>query len=193
MARDQSTEQQMQQLRERLEELRRLLQQLQRGGKGFKVRLERFNKGARCGCKGGQGGDGDGKTITLMPGGKGGQGGLLLLKKQGGQGSGKQGQGHDQGGDKGGGIGTSHDPDNMGDSTKMQAKHTDVEVSLQQGEGPSRSQVIETAAEDGFSAPGYEEVHETFERHAESMLEKQDIPPGYRRYIRLYFERIRPR
>jgi hypothetical protein len=53
--------------------------------------------------------------------------------------------------------------------------------------------VIETAADQGFSSPGYSEVHETYERHAESLLEKQDVPPGYRRYIRLYFERIRPR
>lgn len=192
MAREQSSEQQMQQLRERLEELRRLLQQLQRGGKGFKVRLGRFNKGARCGCKGGGKGGGNGKTITLMPGGRGGKGGLVLLKKKGGQG-GKQGQGQDKGGNKGGGIGSSHDPNNQGDPTQMKAKHTDVEVSLQHGEGPSRSQVIETAAEDGFASPHYTKIHETYERHAESQLEKQDVPPGYRRYIRLYFERIRPR
>jgi hypothetical protein len=81
----------------------------------------------------------------------------------------------------------------MGDPTQIKARPVDVEVALQHGEGPSRSQVIETAADQGFAAPGYSEVHETYERHAESLLEKQDVPPGYRRYIRLYFERIRPR
>ena len=194
MAREQSNEQQMQQLRQRLEELRRLLQQLQRGGKGFKVRLQRFNKGARGGqCKGGGGkaGQGGGKTIGLRPGGS--KGGLSLLRK-GGQGGGSKSGGQKQpGGSKGQGVGDQHDPNTMGDQTKLKAQYTDVQVNPESGEGPSRQQVIQTAADQGFATKTYGEVHQTYERHAESLLEKQDVPPGYRRYIRLYFERIRPR
>ncbi len=194
MARQQSSEQQMRSMRERLEELRRLLQQMQRGGKGFKRRLSRFNKGARSGCKAGggksgQGGKGGG--LALRPGG-GGKGGLRLQRK-GGQG-GSKGQGQDRpGGGKGAGVGDSHDPRLRGDETKLKAQYTDIQVNPEAGEGPSRQQVIETAADQGFSSKSYGKVHETYERHAESLLEKQDIPPGYRRYIRLYFERIRPR
>lgn len=201
MAREQSTEEQMEQLRQRLEELRRLLRQMQRGGKSFKLRLGQFNKGAQGQCQGGggQGGDGDGngKTITLMPGG-GSKGGLLQLGAKGSSlglkqgGGGQKGQ-QQPGGGQGQGIGTEHDPNTMGDPTQIKARPVDVEVSLQHGEGPSRSQVIETAADQGFASPGYSEVHETYERHAESLLESQEVPPGYRRYIRLYFERIRPR
>jgi chemotaxis protein histidine kinase CheA len=199
MAREQTTEEQMRQLQQRLEELRRLLQQLQRGGKGFKARLEQFSKGAKCGGKGGgsgeNDGDGGGKSISLTPGGRDGQ--ALLPLKMPGSGSGqKQGQGQGQDrpdGGEGPGIGDAPDPDVFGDETKIKAQYTDVQVSPQQGDGPAKSEVIETAADQGFATPGYSEVHETYERHAESLLDQQDVPPGYRRYIRQYFERIRPR
>lgn len=197
MAREQQSEQQTRSLRQRLDELRRLLQQLQRSGKGFKVRLGRFNKGARGGKSrpmsgGGSGGKGGGKTITLTPGGRGGKGGLAL-RKRGGQGGSKGQNGDRPGGSKGQGIGNSHDPDMRGDGSKLKGRYTDVQVNPAQGEGPSRQQVIQTAADQGFATESYGKVHQTYERHAESVLEKQDIPPGYRRYIRLYFERIRPR
>jgi hypothetical protein len=189
MAREQTTDEQMRELRQRLEELRRLLQQLQRGGKGFKLRLGQFNEGAGGKCQGG-----GGKVLDLQPGGKGGIG--LLRKKAGGDGqaSGKQGGGEDRpGGNPGDGIGTSHDPNTMGDPTKIKAEYTDVQATPQQGEGPSRAEVIRTAAEQGFAVRGYGKVHEAFESHAESLLEQEEVPPGYRRYIRQYFERIRPR
>lgn len=193
MAREQTTDEQMRQMRQRLEELRRLLQQLRRGGKGFKMRLAKFNKGAKCGCKSGGSGKGGqgGKTVSLTPGGRGGKG-LMPLKIKGAGGSKGQGQ-ESPGGGKGQGVGDSHDPNTLGEETKIKAQHTDIQVSPQQGEGPVKSEVIETAADQGFASPSYGEVHETYERHAESLMEKQEIPPGYRRYIRHYFERIRPR
>jgi hypothetical protein len=61
------------------------------------------------------------------------------------------------------------------------------------GDGPIRSQVIYGAAERGFGGRDYEKVHRDYERHAERELEHEAIPPGYRGYVRRYFQSIAPR
>jgi hypothetical protein len=185
MARQQSTQEQMRSLQQRLEELRRLLQQMKRGGKSFKKRLGRFSKRAQG--KGGKAGKGTGR---LQPG-RGGQQGLVLLQKQ--TSGGQKGSSPNPQSNSGGEAGQGSDQSGPGEPTKLKADYTDVEVQAQQGEGPSKSQVIDTAADQGFASERYRRVHQTYHRHAESVLQKQDIPSGYRQYIRQYFERIRPR
>lgn len=63
----------------------------------------------------------------------------------------------------------------------------------QQSEGPSRSEVILGAANRGFVGQGYREVFTDYENHAEEVLERDEVPPGYRFYVRRYFQLIRPR
>ena len=60
-------------------------------------------------------------------------------------------------------------------------------------EGPSRSEVILGAAERGFVGRGYQRVHTDYSEHAEEVLERDEVPPGYRFYVRRYFQLIRPR
>ena len=45
----------------------------------------------------------------------------------------------------------------------------------------------------GFANEGYAKVHDDYARHAESVIEREQIPGGYRYYVRRYFQLIRPR
>jgi hypothetical protein len=61
------------------------------------------------------------------------------------------------------------------------------------GSGPSRSQVIQGAAQRGFVGRGYKKVYTEYHNVAEESLNKDDLPGGYRFYVRRYFQLIRPR
>jgi hypothetical protein len=63
----------------------------------------------------------------------------------------------------------------------------------QSGSGPTRSQVIRTAAQEGFTTAAYRRVHQEYWDHARSVIHAGDVPPGYRSYVRRYFQLIRPR
>jgi hypothetical protein len=73
------------------------------------------------------------------------------------------------------------------------AASADLHVAGAHGRGPARSQVIYEAASRGFAARPYADVHSDYARHAESELERDEIPAGYRFYVRRYFQMIRPR
>jgi hypothetical protein len=53
--------------------------------------------------------------------------------------------------------------------------------------------VIFESGQRGFADEGYAKVHDDYVRHAESVLERERIPGGYRYYVRRYFQLIRPR
>ena len=61
------------------------------------------------------------------------------------------------------------------------------------GQGGSRSEVIQGAAERGFSSRGYQKVYREYHTVAEEALNKDEIPGGYRFYVKRYFQLIRPR
>ena len=85
-------------------------------------------------------------------------------------------------------------PDVRGDPTKTPETKLDVPiVGLPAGPGPANSNVIAGAAHEGFVAPAYEEVYRQYKHVAEEVINQDDIPPGYRVYVRRYFELIRPR
>jgi hypothetical protein len=160
--------------------------------------------------RGGQGGDGDGEgdgkgqgegqgegQRALMLGGDGegeGQRAILELpgmgaKQPGGEGSPERGRG-------GAGPGTGGDPGQRGegDGDRLDAQHEHSRVAGEQaGDGPTRSEVILGAADRGFVTRGYQKVHADYRDHAEEILEQDEVPPGYRFYVRRYFQLIRPR
>jgi len=53
--------------------------------------------------------------------------------------------------------------------------------------------LIYGAAERGFVGRGYKKVFTDYQTVAEESLAKDEIPPGYRFYVRRYFQLIRPR
>lgn len=206
MARKQMTQKEKEQMRKKLEELREMLRRQGKGGKMRLVRLRNFQQRARGGQgqKGGQGGQGQGQNGKGqkpgqggMPGGKGGKGGKdqtfvigpggqkLLMLSQGPGGSGQQ---------PGQGAGTGHDSNVQGKATNPKSGTQDTQVAGQDtGQGPARSEVIESAAERGFASGHYAKVYREYHTVAEESLSKEEIPGGYRFYVRRYFQLIRPR
>jgi hypothetical protein len=118
----------------------------------------------------------------------------MLMLSQGRSGaSGTGGEGDQPGGGKA--WGTGHDAHVEGKvATKGMSSQQDTQVAGQDtGQGASRSEVIEGAAERGFASRGYQKVFREYQTVAEEALGKDEIPGGYRFYVRRYFELIRPR
>ena len=140
---------------------------------------------------GGQGGQGQSEVWVVGPNGE----KILQLVRGSGSGSG-QGQGGQggQGASHGPGWGTGHDPNLSGQATNPKVGTQDTQVEGQDtGQGQSRSQVILGAAERGFANRGYTKVYREYHTVAEEALNKDEIPGGYRFYVRRYFQLIRPR
>ena len=107
-----------------------------------------------------------------------------------GQGQGQSGQG--QGHGPGAGTGAGGNPQGGASSIKSGTQDTQV-AGQDTGQGSSRSEVIRGAAEKGFASRGYQKVYREYHTVAEEALNKDDIPGGYRFYVRRYFQLIRPR
>jgi hypothetical protein len=82
----------------------------------------------------------------------------------------------------------------QGQAHSIKSGTEDTQVAGQDtGQGSSRSEVIQGAAERGFTSRGYQKVYREYHTVAEEALAKDEIPGGYRSYVRRYFELIRPR
>jgi hypothetical protein len=154
-------------------------------------------------------GDGQGQKGQNGQGGQGGQGGevwvlgpngekmLLLTKGAGGSGSGSGengGSGDSKGGPQRGRWGDGHDTNVSGKETNPGMGTQDSELQgADADKGASRSQVIFGAAERGFTSRPYQRVYTEYHQVAEESLAKDDVPGGYRFYVKRYFQLIRPR
>jgi len=153
----------------------------------------------------GQGGDdehgdnGHGGTAPGQPGetwvlGPDGQRMLMLSRGPSGSGQGQGALPGGEGGGKGGrewGVG--HDPGVQGKATNPKMGTEDTQLQGAAAEGASRSQVILGAAERGFASRGYRKVYTEYHQVAEESLAKDEVPGGYRFYVKRYFQLIRPR
>ena len=143
--------------------------------------------------QGGSGGPGqNGETWVLGPHGE----KLLMLSK--GQGTSGQGElpggGEEPGGGSGKKWGDGHDPNVQGGGTNPKMGTEDTQVQgADTGQGPARSQVILGAAERGFASRNYKRVYTEYHEVAEQSLAKDEIPGGFRFYVKRYFQLIRPR
>jgi hypothetical protein len=205
MARRELDDEQKREMIRRLRELREVLRQDSQGGESRKERQQRFSERARGGQRKGQGNPGQGEGQAKGQG-KGGKDVRLRLGRgdatvelpgmgQGqGSGEGRDGEGQAPGSERGAQWGTGHDPNVQGDPTKLAGKTQDVSAAgIDTGEGSASAEVIYGAAERGFRSKGYRDVFTEYETVAEQVFEKDDIPPGYRFYVRRYFQLIRPR
>jgi hypothetical protein len=120
--------------------------------------------------------------------GPGGEKMLVLTKGQG------QGGSSSEPSETRGAWGEGHDPRLEGKATdpKMGAHDTQAAGS-DTGQGTSRSQVIYGSAERGFASRGYQRVYTEYHRVAEEALGRDEVPGGYRFYVKRYFQLIRPR
>jgi hypothetical protein len=144
--------------------------------------------------QGGQKGPGGqaGETWVLGPDGE----KLLMLsrgQRSGGSGSDPGGGGEGQS-QAGRGWGEGHDPKVQAGATNPKMGTQDTQVQgADSSQGGSRSQVILGAAERGFASRGYQKVYTEYHQVAEESLAKDEIPGGYRFYVKRYFQLIRPR
>jgi hypothetical protein len=194
------SDEQKRELIQKLKEMREVMRQEGQGGEQRKARLERFGEKARGGQKPGEGqGQQPGK-----PGGnlevKLGRGGNIPIPgmQSGGQGkSPSPGQGSEQqaGSQSGQGVGSGHDGNVAGERTKLAGGQThDVSAAgIDSGEGSASAEVIYGAAQRGFVGREYKDIFTEYQSVAEQVIEKDEIPPGYRFYVRRYFQLIRPR
>jgi hypothetical protein len=137
---------------------------------------------------GGSQGAGQGETWVLGPNG---EKILMLSQGQAGDANGNGGQGQ---GEPGRGWGDGHDPRLQGKATNPKMGTQDTQVQgADTGQGGSRSQVILGAAERGFASRGYKKVYTEYHQVAEESLAKDEVPGGYRFYVKRYFQLIRPR
>ena len=188
---------QKRELLQRLKEMREVLRQEGQGGERRKQRLERFGERAR-GQKPGEGGDD--KPGEARPGGlqirQGHGGGIDIPGLQAsGQSPSAKGEGKDGDGQGNGpGFGNGHNTALAGDRTHLDAQSHDVSAAgIDSGEGSASAEVIYGAAQRGFVGKGYKDIFTEYQSVAEQVIEKDDIPPGYRFYVRRYFQLIRPR
>jgi hypothetical protein len=157
-----------------------------KGGKGNE-QLQEFEKRA------------DGKGNMILLGEKdpqNGNGPSLLLPMPMGPGQqqpGPNGNGDERPGGGGDGIGDQHDANLLGDKTRLAARARDTRVEGHEGAGPSRSQTILGSAEKGFASTSYKRVYGDYTAVVEEVMSKEKVPPGYRFYIKRYFQLIKPR
>ncbi|MES1173743.1 MAG: hypothetical protein ABUL62_05390 [Myxococcales bacterium] len=206
MAKQETSEEQKKELLRKLQEMRELMRQQGKGGKDQMQRLQKFGQRARGQSGAGQGQPGDGqgegqqggkKDGPLRLGSGPGSVPIEIPVPQQGSGSG-QGEPSDKpgGGDPGAGpsYGNGHDSKLQGDATDLKGKTTDVTAAgADTGQGAASSQVIYGAAERGFVGRGYKQVFTDYQTVAEQALSQDEIPSGYRFYVRRYFQLIRPR
>ncbi len=204
MAKEEMTRQQKEELLKRLQEMREILRQQGAGGQQRMQRLMRFGRKARgqSGGPGGEQGGGKGQGQGVRPGqitpmlvpGEGGGEIPMAGMGQGSQGAGKPGDQPGGGGPGGKEWGTGHDANVGGESTELKGQTKDVVAAgVDTGEGTASSEVIYGAAQRGFVGRGYQKVYTDYQTVAERVMEQDEIPPGYRFYVRRYFQLIRPR
>jgi len=175
---------------------------------------ELLRRAAQRGKKGKDGKKGDGRTRFMRlargdgakPGGQGSKGGkksknqTVMLTRSGtsrvtvmsqSSSGGAAGSDPSRPGDDAAGQG--HDSNLFGDKERLHGRSRNVNVTGDEGEGPSSRQVVSAAAQRGFATRGWKQVHQDYRGVVEERMERQSIPAGHRRYVRRYFDLIRPR
>lgn len=80
----------------------------------------------------------------------------------------------------------------LGDETDLDSKRVDEKVDVDAGDGPSRSEIIKSASEEGFATTEYKDVYVDYSSVVEEVMDKEKIPAGYRYYVKRYFQLIKP-
>ncbi len=193
MDRQKQRQQQREQARRQLEEMRESMsrsggdsEQDQRRGEQMEDYMDRARGEQQEGESQSGGGDDGEEGLDQIADGQGDS------PHDGGEG-GEDGQGADAAGSGGpeDDDGLLDDGDGSGDDIEF--AHRDEQLSGTEGEeGPTRSEIIRSASEEGFATVDYQDVYADYEAIAEEVMEREDVPDGYRYYIKRYFQLIRP-
>jgi hypothetical protein len=89
-------------------------------------------------------------------------------------------------------AGTATDQNIFGEATSLEANRQLQQVKGEEGEGVSFSEVLKVVEEGQRSSVGYRKVYSKYSKLSEEALSREEIPLGYRYYVKRYFEMIRP-
>lgn len=81
----------------------------------------------------------------------------------------------------------------LGEETHMDSAGEDSQVDGRDSGGPTRSEIIKAASEEGFATTEYKDVFVDYETVLEEVMDREKVPAGYRYYVKRYFELIQPR
>lgn len=91
------------------------------------------------------------------------------------------------------GVGdTARGPGTGGDPTRIDATRKPRALPGVWGDGVSLVEIVKGAASDGVATAAYRDVADAAATFAENAVHNEDIPLGYRFYIKRYFQLIRP-
>jgi hypothetical protein len=106
------------------------------------------------------------------------------------QASGKPGQKGNQPGD---GAGDEPGGSLLADPTKASGNTQDVDVQgVHTDEGTSVKETIQSAQEKGFASQSYKRVFTRYEPMVEEVINAENVPSGYKYYVKKYFQQIKP-
>ncbi len=77
-------------------------------------------------------------------------------------------------------------------ATKIDSHREQLDVTGNQGDGPSEREILSTTEAKQLAARGYKERYKNFRKQAEAVLDSEPLPLGHRQTVRQYFENIRP-
>jgi hypothetical protein len=93
---------------------------------------------------------------------------------------------------QGKGAGTATSDNQPGEPTSLDASLNLEHVTGLQGDGPSTVQTTKASAEGQQSAVSYKEAYTKYQKLSEDALTEEQIPLGYKFYVKRYFEAIKP-
>lgn len=88
------------------------------------------------------------------------------------------------------GVGTVKDF--LGEEVRTESEREEHKTTIRETTGKSSFTQIKTADDGSQSELAAKEVYLSERRAAEDAIQRQDIPAGYREYLRKYFEGIQP-
>jgi hypothetical protein len=77
-------------------------------------------------------------------------------------------------------------------ATKLDSTRQQVDLTGNQGDGPSEREILTTTEAKQLATRSYKERYSEFKKQAEAVLESEPLPLGYRQTVKQYFENIRP-
>lgn len=194
-------QQQTSEVRDAMDQAKSFVQREGQNGESQQRRNQQQQKFAKA-AKGQKGKDG--KPATMLVEGEVGDSpdGVMMGEGQEGEGQGEgegegqgQGQGEGQGqqpsGGQGPGIGEGS-VDALGDESRLDVGTKAERVDAQQGKGQTRSEVIETASQEGFATESYKRVYRDYKSFAQSAMDSDELPEGQRRRVKRYYQMIQP-
>lgn len=82
--------------------------------------------------------------------------------------------------------------DFLGEEKRTAGEREESRITVREGKGKSAFTQTLVANDGSRSQRGVREIHASERQHAEDTIHRQDVPVGYRNYLRRYFDSLVP-